>query len=64
MSGTEIAIVRAEANLAERARAFAATYLIRLDSNPNDPGPAEKAFDELRDAAMELAGTKGWRFVG
>lgn len=57
-------VVRAQANLAERARAYAAAYLIRLDSNPNDPVPAERLFEELCDAALDLAATKGWRFVG
>jgi hypothetical protein len=56
--------VQAKSNLAERARAFAASYLIRLDSSPNNPAPAERLFEELCDAAMELAAAKGWRWVG
>jgi hypothetical protein len=47
--------VQAQSNLAESARAYAASYLIRLDSSPNDPHPAERLFAELCVAAVAYA---------
>jgi len=57
-------VVDAKNLLAERARAFAAAYLIRLDSNPNNPEPAQRLFEELCDAAMALAAAKGYGRLG
>lgn len=54
----------AQANLAAKARAFAAAYLIRLDSEPNDPAPVERLFAELCDAAEAYVASEGWRWVG
>ena len=65
-------LIQAKSELAEKARAFAAAYLIRLDAEDNDLPPlsasrwcsTDRLFEELCDAAMQLAFARGYTRLG